>query len=253
MTNALVTIRSYLSFGNDVLVASTIPAADSHFSKRSVVHLEKRIDKCTSSTYCEDGYHCIGNGLCGKNFNWYWIVALVVLFFSISIYTCIRRRRIAAAATMAPVPVVETIAVVPQNQYSAYPPPQNYAPPAGDPNMAYQTPATYAAPAGSPAPMGYAAPGMYAPPAGSPYPEKPYSAPVDAPPPAAYSPYPPPSTAGPAYSAPYSPAPYSAAAAAPATAYPAPYSTRGPQSVGHAAPAPYPVPQGEASSYAPPK
>ncbi|OAQ28720.1 hypothetical protein K457DRAFT_138477 [Linnemannia elongata AG-77] len=248
MTNTLDTIRRYLSAGNDVIVASSIPTVDSHLSKRSLVHLQKRVDWCTSTTYCADGSHCIGGGLCKKDFNWYWIVAVVVFLFILTIFTCIRRRRTAAA--MSAQPVVETIAVVPQNQYSAYPPPQNYAPPAGDPNMAYQTPAAYVPPTGSPAPLGYAAPGTYAPPTGSPYPEKPY----DAPPPAAYSPYPP--AGGPAYSAPYSPAPYSAAAATPATAYSAPYTPPGagqPQLVGNAAPAPYPVPQGEASSYAPPK
>ncbi|KAF9294541.1 hypothetical protein BGZ88_003710 [Linnemannia elongata] len=218
MTNTLDTIRRYLSAGNDVFVASSIPPVDSHLSKRSLVHLQKRVDWCTSTTYCADGSHCIGGGLCKKDFNWYWIVAVVVFLFILTIFTCIRRRRTAAA--MSAQPVVETIAVVPQNQYSA------------------------------PAPLGYAAPGTYAPPTGSPYPEKPY----DAPPPAAYSPYPP--AGGPAYSAPYSPAPYSAAAATPATAYSAPYTPPGagqPQLVGNAAPAPYPVPQGEASSYAPPK
>ncbi|KAF9926686.1 hypothetical protein FBU30_003762 [Linnemannia zychae] len=244
MSDSLHHIRNYLSGGSDMYVAvSSIANVDSHFSKRSIVHLEKRVDWCTSTTYCSDGYHCIGTtGLCKKNFNWYWIPALAVILLIVLIAGCVRRSRNRAA--MSAQPVVETIAVVPQNQYSAYPPPQNYAPPPGDPNMAYQTPATYAPPGGSPAPAGYAAPGTYPPPAGSPYPEKPYG--VDTPP-AAYSPYPPPA------GAPYSSAPYSAPA--PATAYSAPYTpgTGQPQLVGNAAPAPYPVPQGEASSFNPPK
>ncbi|KAK3832834.1 MAG: hypothetical protein J3R72DRAFT_233636 [Linnemannia gamsii] len=229
MSSSIETIRSYLGGGGEHFPALTYSPVNSHFSKRSLVHLEKRVDWCTDNTYCRDGTHCIGNGRCGKNFNWYWIIAVVVFLFILVIWTFIRRRN--ARAAMANQPVVETIAVVPQNQYSAYAPPQNYAPPAGDPNMAYQTPAyvppagdpnmayqtpAYVPPGSSPLPGGYAAPGTYPPPAGaypppagSPYPEKPYGAPVDAPPPAAYSPYPPPA-AGPAYSAPYSPVPYSA-------------------------------------------
>ncbi|KAG0211943.1 hypothetical protein BGX33_003969 [Mortierella sp. NVP41] len=247
MTSALDTVHSYLFGRSDLILASTVSPRESAFSKRALVHLEKRVEYCTSRTYCPSGYHCVSDNWCKKDFNWYWIVAVVVFILLLSIFTCIRRRN---ARAMASQPVVETIAVVPQNQYSAYPPPQNYAPPAGDPNMAYQTPAAYVPPGGS-SPAGYAAPGTYPPPAGSPYPEKPYGAPVDAPP-AAYSPYPPPA-AGPAYSAPYSPAPYSVAT--PATSYPAPYTpgVGQPQLVGNAAPAPYPVPQGEASSYAPPK
>ncbi|KAF9125265.1 hypothetical protein BGW39_007530 [Mortierella sp. 14UC] len=251
MTSTIDTIRSYLAGGSDHVAALTYTPVNSPFSKRSLVHLEKRVDWCTDNTYCRDGYHCIGNGRCGRNFTWYWIPFVVILFL---LTICIWMRRRNARAAMSNQPVVETIAVVPQNQYSAYPPPQNYAPPAGDPNMAYQTPAAYVPPGSSPFPAEYAAPGTYAPPAGSPYPEKPYGAPIDAPPPAAYSPYPPPA-AGPAYSAPYSPIPYSATAATPATAYSAPYTpgTGQPQLVGNAAPAPYPIPQGEASSYAPPK
>ncbi|KAK3811344.1 MAG: hypothetical protein JOS17DRAFT_842911 [Linnemannia elongata] len=214
MTNAIDTICRYFSAGSDVFVASSLPTIDSHLSKRSIVHLQKRVDWCTSTTYCANGSHCIGGGLCQNDFNWYWIIAVGVLLDILTIYICIRRRRTAAA--MASQPAVGTTAVVPQNQYSAYPPSQNYAPPTGDPNMAYQTPAVYIPPAGSPTPVGYATPGTYALPAGSTYPEKPY----DAPPPAAYSPYPP--AGGPAYSAPYSPAPNSTAAATPATAYSAP-------------------------------
>ncbi|OAQ27681.1 hypothetical protein K457DRAFT_127323 [Linnemannia elongata AG-77] len=243
MTNAIDNILRYFSASNDVFVASSLPTVDSHLSKRSIVHLQKRVDWCTSTTYCDNGSHCIGGGLCQSDFNWTWIIVVGVFLDIITIYICIRRRRTAAA--MAPQPTVETIAVVPQNQYSAYPHPQNYTPPAGDPNMAYQTPAAYVPPAGSPAPVGYAAPGTYAPPAGSTYPDKPYNSP----PPAAYSPYPP--AGGPAYSAPYSPAPNSTPAATPAIVYSAPCtppSTRQPQLVSNVAPAPYPVPQGEASS-----
>ncbi|KAK3808133.1 MAG: hypothetical protein J3R72DRAFT_530569 [Linnemannia gamsii] len=155
MTNAIDTIRRYFSAGNNVFIASSLPTINSHLSKRSIVHLQKRIDWCTSTTYCANGSHCIGGGLCEQDFNWYWILVFGVFLDIFIIYICIRRRRATAAMASQP-------AVVPQMQYLAYPPPQNFASTAGNPNMAYQTPAAYVPLAGGPTPIGYTIPNSMA-------------------------------------------------------------------------------------------
>ncbi|KAI1302438.1 hypothetical protein EDD11_005604 [Mortierella claussenii] len=239
MSFSLHVARDYLFGGSDVVLALTSPA--STLEKRDIMRIEKRVDQCSYGRYCPDGWHCVSATECQKNRNYAWTAVFGVLLLLLIILCCIRRRRAARAVPAQPV-VTTTI------------PLQSYAPPAGDPNMAYQTPA-YPPPAG--APYG-APPPNYPPPASSPYTDKPLDAP------GTYSNYPPASGA-------YSPAPYhtdpayggtpsySAAPptsypppAQPASAYSGPYNPPVGQPQGHTGAA-YPVPQGEAASYAPPK
>ncbi|KAG0366211.1 hypothetical protein BGZ54_005668 [Gamsiella multidivaricata] len=242
MSSALDTVRNYLLGGAEEVLALTMPV--SPLEKRGLMRIEKRRDQCSSSTYCPDGYHCISAVYCKKNTNYAWTAVFGVLLLLAIILCCVRRRR-ARAAMAAPQTVVTS-----DPHYSV--PPQIYAPPAGDPNLAYQTPGPYP---GSPYPAG-----TYPPPASAPYGEKPLETP-----PAAYSAYPPSSgaysAAPPAstnYPAPDVPAPaYSGSPYPPpvgqpqGSLYPPPAGL--PQDPNHAGPVPYPVPHGEASSYNPPK
>ncbi|KAF8938442.1 hypothetical protein EDD21DRAFT_410307 [Dissophora ornata] len=217
--SSLNIVREYLFGGAEEILALTTPVTP--LEKRDLMRIEKRYDQCSSSTYCRNGYHCVSTTLCKKNTNYAWTAVFGVLLLLL-ICLCIRRRR-ARAMTDAPQTVVAT--TFPQ---------QSYAPPAGDPNLAYQTPATYPPPTGA-----YAAPPTGAYPAYSaPYTGETYP-PLQAPP-AAYSAYP-------AASDPYPPAPV------PYSASPAPGHTGAYPALATAYPSnPYPAPQGEAASYAPP-
>ncbi|KAF8978585.1 hypothetical protein BGZ46_006326 [Entomortierella lignicola] len=215
MSSFVNTARTYLFGGPDELAA--LSTLVSPLEKRSLVHFAKRRDQCSTYYYCPDGFHCISTNLCRKNANYAWTAVFGVLLVLCLIAVCIRRRR--SQQAYASQPEVVTTQVYPQ---------QTFAPPPGDPNMAYSQPSTYPPinyPATTPAPA-------YTPEA----------------PPATYSPYPAPGT--PPYSA-HAPQAYAAPDIYPPTSghYPPPAS------VPYAAPtsAPYPAPQGEAASYAPPR
>ncbi|KAF9364172.1 hypothetical protein BGX34_002298 [Mortierella sp. NVP85] len=200
----------------------------SPLQKRSL-RFEKRRDECGGGWYCPDGWHCVSMTRCAKNTSYAWTAVFGVLALLLIILWCLKRRR--AADSQVPTQQAVVIATPDQTTY----PQQTFAPPAGDPNLAYQTPPTYPAPGASPYPnpaAPYGAPAPYPPPGSSPYPEKPHEAynPAGSPP-AGY----PPASGSYAYPAPGAPAPY-----------PAPGTP-----LGYPAPAPYP--QGEAASYAPPK
>ncbi|KAG0258807.1 DNA-directed RNA polymerase III subunit RPC5 [Mortierella polycephala] len=282
---AMDSVKLFLLNNSEEILAIATPI--SPLQKREFVRLEKRREVCSSDGYttysCRDGYHCVSARTCKRNSNYAWTAIFGVIVVLLILFTCMRRRR--ARAAMATQQPVVTSTVIPGQgaNYAAYPPAQSYAPPPGDPNMAYQAPANYPPPNGAPVyPPPNGAP-VYPPPNGAPayppsngapvyppaaasgYPppgsppysgEKPpgsaYAHPTDTPP-AAYSPYPP---ASGSYAAPPPGQPY----AAPGTQAPpyssAPYTPLGqPQSSAYGAPSsePYPVPQGEASSYAPPK
>ncbi|KAG0100840.1 hypothetical protein BGZ93_000027 [Podila epicladia] len=234
MSSTIDSIKSYMS-GGEPMLALMSPA----LGKRSMsMHLEKRREICQtygngSYNYCPDGYHCVGSSYCKKNTSYIWIAgvaAFVVILVILALFRRCRARRAMSVqqpvVTSTVIPGQETLSPQYQSQYPA----GGYAPPPGDPNMAYQP---Y-----------YPQTGAQQPPPGSPYtaPYPPTSgSPMAYPPPAAYPP-----TGSPV------PSPYPAPAGTPATAYSSPaYSAAGqPQYV---TPAPYPVPQGEAATYAPPK
>ncbi|KAG0029656.1 hypothetical protein BGZ81_003537 [Podila clonocystis] len=231
MSFTIESIKSYVE--GEPIVALMSPA----ISKRSMsMRLEKRREICEtygngSYNYCPEGYYCVGSSYCKKKTSYVWIAGVAAVVVIIIILGIVRRCR-ARRAMSTQQPVVTSTVITGQEtlspQYQAQYPAGGFAPPPGDPNMAYQPyQPTYAQP-----------------PPGSPY-NAPYpptsDAPMAYPPQAAYQP------AG-------SPVPsaYPAPAGTPATAYSSPaYSPAGqPQYV---TPAPYPVPQGEAANYAPPK
>ncbi|CAO3572945.1 unnamed protein product [Mortierella alpina] len=186
--------------------------------KREMMRFEKRKEICSTDAYfeysCPDGSYCVGTRSCRQRASYAWTAVFGVIVLLALIYVCVRRSR--ARSAMASQQPVVTTTIVPgqEQQYAQYAPPQNFAPPPGDPNMAYQTPPSYPPPAGAAYPPPGSSP--YPPPGASPYGEKPpgsYGPPMEAPP-AAYSPYPQTSGA-------YSPAP-AAYSAAPAGAYPHP-------------------------------
>ncbi|KAF9344419.1 hypothetical protein BGX26_004392 [Mortierella sp. AD094] len=217
MSSFIEYARAYLLGGSEEFLAHNTNTLE----KRGLMRIEKRYDQCSYNTYCPSGSHCISATMCKRNVSYAWTAVFGVIFLLCLIGICLRHRRASAALVSQP-------AVV--NTENA-PQPQFYAPPAGDPNYAYQQQQPNSYP-----PTGYAAPApLYSPPASSPYGEKPLEAP-----PAAYSPYPAPAGAPPV--AEYSGAPYST----PHAPYAAPEPYAAPTSV------PYPVPPGEASTYAPP-
>ncbi|KAF9586027.1 hypothetical protein BGW38_010299 [Lunasporangiospora selenospora] len=214
------------------------------------MHLEKRYEVCSTNPtrFCDDGWYCTSSYTCRKKANYAWVAGVGVLVLLLIILSCWKRvrNRNAAQSQQTVVTVVDNAPPPTGAPYGA-----NFAPPAGDPNMAYQTPMSYPpapAPYGAPPAGAYPPPATYPPPAGA-YTEKPigspYPAPMDAPMP--YSAYPPASGAfSPAYPAPSGSSPYPPPTS-PAPAYPSP-SPAYPSP----APAPYPVHQGEAATFAPP-
>ncbi|KAG0325231.1 hypothetical protein BG000_001885 [Podila horticola] len=221
--------------GGEAISALMSPA----ISKRSMsMHLEKRRDICQTFAdgtyyYCPDGSYCVGTSSCKKNVSYVWIAGVAAVVVLVVILGIIRRCR-ARRAMSVQQPVVTTTIIPGQEtlspQYQSQYPAGGFAPPPGDPNMAYQPYYTQNVAQQPP-------PGS---PYGAPYPPT-SNSPMAYPPPAAYPP-----TGSPVPSA------YPPPAGTPATAYSSPpYTPAGqPQYV---TPAPYPVPQGEAASYAPPK
>ncbi|KAG0243529.1 hypothetical protein B0O80DRAFT_452537 [Mortierella sp. GBAus27b] len=208
---------SLFEAAEDILAYSTNV---SPLHKRAIMHLEKRRDQCSATTYCPDGYYCISSYTCRKNANYAWTAIFGVLALLCIILFCIRRRRASRAMT-----TQQEVVVTTNQDVSQYQPQQTFAPPPGDPNLAYQTPA------------------MYPPPGSSPYPGAPASPPAAYPPPGSAA-YPPPAYPPAGHvdgASPYM-VPYSSPAPAPG---PGPYPAS-------PAPVPYPVHQGEAASYNPP-
>ncbi|KAF9338282.1 hypothetical protein BG006_006624 [Podila minutissima] len=240
MFTTIDSIKSYISGGEPILALMS-PA----ISKRSMsMHLEKRGEICQTHSnglynYCPDGYHCVGSAYCKRSASYIWIVGVAAFVVIFMIYIIFRRWR-ARRAMSAQQPVATSTIITGQEtlspQYQSQYPVGGFAPPPGDPNMAYQPyyPQTGAQqpPPGPP----YTAP--YPPTSGSPMV---YTPPAAYPPPATYPP-----TGAPV------PSPYPAPAGTPATAYSSPAYTPAGQPQ-YTAPAPYPVPHGEAASYAPPK
>ncbi|KAF9437154.1 hypothetical protein BGZ76_001816 [Entomortierella beljakovae] len=242
---------SYLFGRADIIQAS--PAPMSYLERRGLTRIVKRGEYCSPGRRCGDGYHCISDTLCRKNTNFVWTAAFGVLLIICLIGICIRRRRASKAIVSEPTVVAVPGAV--------------YAPPSGDPNLAYQQPAAYPPSALYPTSNAYPTSTVYPPstdaypltaypptttyppayPSTVPYGEKPIE-----PTPSAYSPYPAPAGAS-AYSGPNGaqapppqyPAQYPAPESAPQPA-PVPYPMTAP------APSSYPVPQGQASNYNPP-
>ncbi|KAG0091609.1 hypothetical protein BGZ92_000279 [Podila epicladia] len=172
MSSTIDSIKSYMS-GGEPMLALMSPA----LGKRSMsMHLEKRREICQtygngSYNYCPDGYHCVGSSYCKKNTSYIWIAgvaAFVVILVILALFRRCRARRAMSVqqpvVTSTVIPGQETLSPQYQSQYPA----GGYAPPPGDPNMAYQPyypqtgaqqppPAAYP-PTGSPVPSPYPAP-----------------------------------------------------------------------------------------------
>lgn len=229
-------INNYLS-GGEPMLALISPAV----SKRSMsMGLQKRDDICQTYgdgtyTYCPEGQYCVGSSYCKKKASYVWTAGVAALVVIIIVLAFVRRCRARRAMTVQQ-PVVTTTIIPGQQtvspQYQSQYPAGGFAPPPGDPNMAYQPQyqqQPYYPTAAQP---------------GSPYtaPYPPTDSPMAYPPPTAYPP-----TGSPVPSA------YPPPAGTPATAYSAPAYTSPAGQPQYISPAPYPVPQGEAASYAPPK
>ncbi|KAG0312834.1 hypothetical protein BGZ99_009249 [Dissophora globulifera] len=135
--NSLDSVREYLFGGASQIVALTAPV--SPLEKRGLMRIEKRIERCSSMAYCPDGYHCISNTLCEKNINYAWTAVFAVLPLLCIILIWLRCRRARSAATHQTF-VVTTLSQDPD--YAVYHLQQQFAPPPGDPSMAYSTPAS---------------------------------------------------------------------------------------------------------------
>ncbi|KAG0318901.1 hypothetical protein BGZ99_005374 [Dissophora globulifera] len=198
--SSLNAIREYLFSGSSQIAALTAPI--SPLEKRSLMRIEKRIDTCSSTAYCPDGYHCVSAFYCKKNFSYVWIAVIGGAVLLCIIVACLNHCRNRPAAT--PQAVVVPAPGQAPNHATHYPPQQFSPPPSGD----------------------SVALGVYPPLGSSPYPMKPIEAyPVQSSPPV-YSSYP----------------------LASGSHMPASEFTGGP-----APPTPYPVPQSEVHSHAPPK